>query len=62
MPLKKEFVDSLGIKRVHLVVGGRLVKKLHVGYDKNDLPILDYTAKKAQGIWVFRGRVTIHRR
>ena len=42
MPLKKEFMDSVGIKRVHLVVGGRLVKKLHVGYDKNDLPILDY--------------------
>jgi hypothetical protein len=33
MPLKKEFKDLLEIQRTHLVVGGRLVKKLHVGYD-----------------------------
>jgi hypothetical protein len=42
MPLKKNFKDLLGIQRTYLVVGECLVKKLNVGYDKDDLPILDY--------------------
>ncbi len=42
MSLKKKFADLLGIQKTHLVVGGRLVKKLHVGHDKDELPIMDY--------------------
>ena len=48
MPVRKKFVDQLGCERAHWVVGGRMAAKMKIGYDKAELPILDYSSPLAK--------------
>ena len=48
MPVQEKFVDLLGCKRTHWMVGGRMKTKLKIGYDKPGLPILDYNCPLAK--------------
>jgi len=43
MPVRKNFTDLLGYKRSQWMVGGRMKTKMKIGYDKAELPILDYS-------------------
>ena len=48
MPIQKKFVDLLGCERTHWMVGGRMKTRMKIGYDKAELPILDYNCPLAK--------------
>jgi hypothetical protein len=48
MPVRTVATDQLGCKRSLWVVGGRMKAKMKIGYDRTELPILDYNSPLAK--------------